>query len=127
MKRLALTLIVLALLIPHLGLALDTSTRSVSPVMSWTVVDLENFDAQWLHFKCVEDLRPVLSAGQFSEETGRDLSSLNVLVAGAAELRRTFPGPREHFRELKARGESASGRIGPDLSRRSGTRDRTPS
>ena len=116
MKRNFLLVLALLTFVPVLSLALDTATRSVSPVRSWSEADLATFDSDWLHFKCVEGCSPVQVGKILIDEDGRDLSPLNHLIAGASELRRTFPGPRQRYLEKKARGESAAGVTGPDLS-----------
>jgi len=116
MRTLRLAAFMLVLMLPALAAALDTSTRAVSPVLAWSADDLAGFDEHWVHFKCVEGLEPALVGAQLVEDRGRDLGALNALLSGAAEIRRTFPGDRERFRAMKARGEGRGGGAGPDLS-----------
>lgn len=115
MKRSAKITIIFLMLIPSLSLALDTTTRKVGPVMNWTEANLATFDAEWIHFKCVEGNNPVLS-GAMLLDAGQDMSALNGLLSRAVDLRRTFPGDRAEFRARKARGELRAGVTGPDLS-----------
>lgn len=115
MKRLAI-LAMLVLALPSLALALDTSTRPVSPVRAWSADDLATFDPSWLHVKFVEGSAVRLEAGQFRSERGLALADVNALVAGASALRATFTISPERGAALKAAGELASGRVGPDLS-----------
>jgi serine protease len=115
MKRSFLFLLSITILIPTFALALDTSTRKVSPVMTWGTGDLATFDAEWLHFKCVEGMNPQLM-GDVLIDAGRDMVALNSILTVATDLRRTFPGSRDEFRDMKARGERAAKVTGPDLS-----------
>ena len=80
MKRLAI-LAMLVLALPSLALALDTSTRPVSPVRAWSADDLATFDPSWLHVKFVEGSAVRLEAGQFRSERGLALADVNALVA----------------------------------------------
>ena len=95
--------------------ALDTTTRAVGPVISWTEESLERFDPSWVHVKFVEGAAVDLSEGRFARG-GVALGAVNAAVGNAVTVRRTFPGDRETFLEWKQRGERASGRPGPDLS-----------
>ncbi len=115
MRRLNLGLISIILLIPSFALSLDTATRHVGPVMNWTETDLGTFDAEWIHFKCVEGSNPEL-VGAMLQDGSHDMSALNGVLAVATDLRRTFPGDRQEFRGKKARGERKAGVTGPDLS-----------
>jgi len=98
------------------ALALDTSTRPIGPVLTWDGDDLDRFDDGWVHLKIIEGMDVTLTGKRFVAADRQDLSALNAILAGALEIRRTFSGDREHFKALKARGEAASGRPGPDLS-----------
>jgi len=112
------------------AVALDTGARAVSPVHVWSEADLARFDPAWLHVKFVEGGRVVLDRGEFALAAGADgadgsggdqgarldLAPVNAALAGAQQIRRTFPGDPAEFAELKARGEAASGVTGPDLS-----------
>ncbi len=113
--RLVIALILVIALAPTAG-ALDTATRSVGPVHTWSDQDLADFAPDWLHVKFVEGSDVALQNGRFTTGAGADLSPVNAVVEGAATLRRTFSGDREYLRELKRRGEAASGQVGPDLS-----------
>jgi len=110
--------IVLALLVAVAvpALALDTTTRAVSPVQAWSADDLGRFDDQWLHVKFVEGSEVELVDGRFLAGDRSVLAGVNSALTTAVTLRRTFPGDRARFRRLKAQGEAASGRPGPDLS-----------
>jgi serine protease len=115
MRRLAVGTIAVFLLIPSFALSLDTTTRAVGPVMSWFESDLGTFDAEWIHFKCVEGSNPEL-VGAMLLDTGHDMGELNGVLSRAIDLRRTFPGDRQQFRAKKSRGELKAGVTGPDLS-----------
>ena len=101
--------------------AADDGTRPVCPVLDWNDASLEQFDASWLHVKFVEgsDVRlvaaPTASGRQFASADDADLPDVNMVLAAAVSIRRTFPGDREKFRAWKTRGEAASGQPGPNL------------
>lgn len=118
MKRLASLALFLCLLLPNLALALDTTTRLVSPVCAWSEANLATFDPAWLHVKFVEGsaVRLDAAAGRFVSARGAELSAVNALLARAATLRSTFDIDPARAAALKAAGEAASGQIGPDLS-----------
>lgn len=115
MRRIRLASLAVLLIIPSFVLAIDTGTRTVGPILQWTETNLQNFDAQWIHFKCVEGSDPVLSGAMLLDAT-REMGELNALLSRADDLRRTFPGDRQEFRARKARGELKAGVVGPDLS-----------
>jgi len=115
MRRTVIGIIAVFLLIPSFALSLDTDTRRVGPVMNWTEDNLSTFDAEWIHFKCVEGSNPEIQ-GAMLLDAGRDMNSLNGLLALATDLRRTFAGDRQELRARKARGEINAGVTGPDLS-----------
>lgn len=118
MKRLALLALLLCLLLPTLALALDTTTRLVSPVRAWSEADLATFDPAWLHVKFVEGsaVRLDAGAGRLVSERGANLSAVNAQLASARTLRSTFDIDPARGAALKAAGEAASGQVGPDLS-----------
>ena len=96
--------------------------RVVGPQMEWTIDDTENFDPSWIHIKFVEgsdvDLQQLLPdvAAIFVDGQGEAIQGVNEVLAGAAEVVRSFPGEKAYYRNLKAKGEAASGAVGPDLS-----------
>lgn len=96
--------------------ALDTTTRVVGPVQTWSAADLDRFDPAWLHVKFVEGSGVDLRDGRLVAAGRGDLAAVNTILADARLVRPTFTGTRAHFRDLKTRGEAASGRTGPDLS-----------
>lgn len=115
---------------PVVGQALDVADgqpalkpRVVGPRIEWTVGDTENFDPSWIHVKfaegsAVELIQPELTGAvrSFIGKDGELLHSVNHILTDAAEITRTFAGDRQHYQNLKAKGEAASGAIGPDLS-----------
>lgn len=112
------TVVIVVLLLALAGSvsALDPVTRAVSPVHAWTDSDLGRFDASWLHVKFTEGSSVDLADGRFLAADRSDLVAVNAILADARHLRRTFPGDRARYQELKRRGELASGQAGPDLS-----------
>ena len=117
MKRLASLALLLCLLLPTLTLALDTTTRAVSPVRAWSEADLATFDPAWLHVKFVEGSAVRPEAGRLVSARGAELSACERAPGrrpGAALAPSTWTPPRSAA--LKAAGEAASGVTGPDLS-----------
>jgi serine protease len=117
MRRIAIVFIVL-FSIPSLAAALDVSSRSVGPVMTWNADMLDRYDSSWLHVKFVEGSRVRLDGARLHDDSGLDLSSLDATLAGAQvmEIRRTFDGDPVALRALKQTAEARSGVVGPDLS-----------
>ncbi|MEZ4386092.1 MAG: FlgD immunoglobulin-like domain containing protein [Candidatus Krumholzibacteriia bacterium] len=112
----AVVLVALLLVFAAPVIALDTATRPVGPVLEWRAGDLARFDASWLHVKFVEGSEIALVDGRLVSAGGADLTSVAAVLDGAAQVRRTFPGPRDRYRDLQRRGEAAGGGRGPDLS-----------
>jgi hypothetical protein len=112
------SLLVLALVFLLVGAAtaLDTTTRAVGPVHTWSATDLERFDPAWLHVKFVEGSDVELIDSRFLAAGRTDLTAVNDVLDDAISLRRTFAGDRARFQQWKERGERASGQPGPDLS-----------
>ena len=108
--------LVLVFILAGTAPALDTATRSVSPVRQWDQADLDRFDPSWLHVKFVEGTEVTLTDGQFRGGDGVELDAVNTVLSGALAMRRTFKGDPSSLRSLKQRGEDQSGRTGPDLS-----------
>ncbi|MEZ4648417.1 MAG: FlgD immunoglobulin-like domain containing protein [Candidatus Eisenbacteria bacterium] len=102
------------------ALALDVQTRAVSPVLSWTESRLERFDPSWVHVKFREGMDVDLREGRFVQVGLADmespLTSVDAVLDGALEVRRTFSGEKAQMREWKRIGERKSGQVGPDLS-----------
>ena len=97
--------------------------RVVGPQMQWTVEATENFDPSWIHVKFVEGSDVELQQAPtpdtvpgFMGEQNELLQAVNAILQDAAEINRSFPGERDYYRNLKAKGEAASGAVGPDLS-----------
>lgn len=109
-------LILLALALPVA--ALDTQTRVLSPVRSWSADDLARFDPAWLHVKFVEGAEVAGAGAGFVDAGGRDLAAVNGALQreSGIEIRRTFVGDRVALRAWKAAGEARSHAVGPDLS-----------
>ncbi len=120
-------LIAVGAFLPADASALDTTTRLVSPVQSWTEESLATYADHWIHVKFVEgsDVELVLpgsgaplTEARFVDPGSRDLSQLNAALAAAdlRSLRPTFDKDRATLRSWKSRGEAATGTVGPDLS-----------
>lgn len=107
--------LLLLLLIAPTAFALDTATRSVGPVHTWVESDLARFDPFWLHVKFVEGSEVALRDGRFAAGL-QDLGAVHDALGNVLTIRPTFRGERTTMRQWKARGELASGRVGPDLS-----------
>ncbi len=118
MKRIPFIVVMILFLLPLSGWALDTDTRVVSPVQSWSEADLATFHDGWIYVKFVEGSDVLLRDGRFSDESGLRLQTVNGLLqaSSASDVRPTFKGDRDRFRRLKAFGEAKSGVTGPDLS-----------
>jgi serine protease len=106
------------LLFSQAAYSLDTTTRPVGPIQSWSATDLERFNDQWLQVKFVEGADVNLSNQQFTDPTGLALDDVNSLMQDATvtHIRPTFTLDRARLRSWKAEGERRSGKIGPDLS-----------
>ncbi|MGI9014858.1 MAG: S8 family serine peptidase [Phycisphaerales bacterium] len=96
--------------------------RPVGPIIQWNADSLERFDPGWVHVKFDEglniriDAAPTASGVHFVGGPRPAVAALNDLLEDVVTIRRTFPGPRAKYQQLKARGEAASGQEGPDLS-----------
>ncbi len=118
MKRALVFFSVFLLLAPVAALALDTSTRPVSPVMSWDAAGLERFDPAWIHVKFVEGSDVVIVSDRFSDDSGLDLSPVNLELDRSTieHIKPTFTTDRQRARRWKQVGEARAGVTGPDLS-----------
>ncbi len=123
MSRSALLLILLGWIPAAPVLALDTTTRMVSPVMEWGAADLERFDEAWIYVKFVEGANVIAAQGRFLDAPPAgaatlDMGRVNQCLAAEAvtEMEPTFDHDRTRLREWKARGEMRAGVVGPDLS-----------
>ncbi len=115
----ALRVVALLLLVwqgPALGL--DTTTRLVGPVRSWSDADLERFNAEWVQVKFIEGSSVLLEGTHFVDASGHDLTSLHATLTRftITAVRPTFTRERATLRGWKARGEWRARCVGPDLS-----------
>jgi len=113
-----LPLLFAVFLIASSASALDTQTRPVGPVMSWSAGDLGRFDPAWLHVKFVEGSNVLIEQGRFVDDTGLDLSAVNAEFGRSTTLliKPTFDTPRAVARTWKDLGELRTNCTGPDLS-----------
>ncbi len=118
MKQILCLASLLFLILTPIAHALDTHTRAISPVRTWTADDLARFDPSWLHVKFVEGTDVRLDSGRFIDDGGSDLARVNAEIGREAviEMRRTIPHDRAVLRAWKQEGERRSGVVGPDLS-----------
>jgi len=118
MKRIFIFFALFLLLSSAAAWGLDTQTRAVGPVRTWSRPDLDRFHDDLINVKFVEgsDVRALHHT--FVDDDGRDLSLTNQALgrASVAEIRRTFDVDRATLREWKAVGEARTGKVGPDLS-----------
>lgn len=116
-SRLLLALLVVAIL-PTFAVALDTATRPIGSIHTWTAADLERFDPSWIQVKFVEGSNVLFDGANFVDDSGLDMTSVQQTTrrAGIAQVRSTIQRDRATLRAWKALGEQRSGVVGPDLS-----------
>ncbi len=117
MKRLALACLILAVLaVP--ALALDTATRPVGPVRTWSEADLARFSQSGLQMKFVEGSNARLESGRFVDDSGLDVSAVNEVLSRETilDLRPSLDHDRTTLREWKRIAGIRAGVAGPDLS-----------
>ena len=98
----------------------ELKTRIVGPIVSYDAANLERCDPSWLYVKFAENCDIEIEFNEnnrpyFVDKNGANLLGVNQLVGAALQIKPTFLGDRERFREYKRRGELRSGVSGPDL------------
>ena len=95
--------------------------RAVKPVLNYTAESLETCSDCWVQIKFKEGwdvkIGDQANAGKsiFVETAKQDLTGINELIGDAVEMKRTFSGDRERFRQYKRIGELKTGIEAPDL------------
>ena len=118
MKRCFMFAILILLVSVQCAQGLDTQTRPIGPVRTWTTAAMARFDAEWLQVKFIEGSNSHLAGSRFADDSGLNLADVNETVgrASVVEMRPTFDIVRATLRDWKARGEARRGTVGPDLS-----------